>query len=709
MKYFYLLALVFFPLANHANAQTNLLHFDHEIISGPQTRDEFPQWQAQMRRWRDKKLKMMDYSGAEYDRPELKWTQRSFIQPQLMVEDRYFYDPVTGKYTVDRYLEDLNKRYGGIDSVLVWAVYCNIGIDDRNQFDMARALPGGVAGVRQIVADFHRRGVKVLLPMMPWETGTRDEQLPLASAIAKLCQEVGADGVNGDTMNGIPKEFRDASDQTGHPLAFEPELGLKNAAELPWDNLTWGYWHYSFIPVVSEYKWLEPRHMVNLCNRWTRNHTDDLQNAFFNGIGFESWENIWGIWNGLTPRDAEAIRRTAMIERACADLLISPDWQPHFPTLQRSIFATEFPGTGQTLWTLVNRVEYDISGNQLRLPHKTGMRYFDLWHGVELKPDLSATNGALSAKLNFTMEANGFGAILAATNEDDILRRLLGEMRALSKKRLTVFSAEWKFLPQHQAPILPTAPAKAAPDGMIKIPGGPFDFEVSGIEIEGGDNVGVDVQYPWEDSPRRHHRKNLTIHSFFMDRCPVTNAQFKKFLDAAHYHPRDDYNFLKDWADGNYPAGWADKPVTWVSLEDARAYAAWAGKRLPHEWEWQYAAQGSDHRLYPWGDEWNTNAVPLPDLGHTLRAPTAVDAFPQGASPFGVLDLAGNVWQWTDEYLDDHTRAAIVRGGSYYHPQGSKWYFPNSAKLNEHGKLLLMSPGKDRAGTLGFRCVVDAE
>ena len=200
----------------------------------------------------------------------------------------------------------------------------------------------------------------------------------------------------------------------------------------------------------------------------------------------------------------------------------------------------------------------------------------------------------------------------------------------------------------------------------------------------------------------------MNVQPFFMDRYPVTNARFKEFLDATDYHPRDDYNFLKDWKDGNYPTGWANKPVTWVSLEDARAYARWAGKRLPHEWEWQYAAQSSDGRLYPWGNEWKAEAVPPPDEGRDLQSPADVDAHPQGASPFGVTDLAGNVWQWTDEYVDEHTRAAILRGGSYYHPQGSKWYFPNSAKLTEHGKLLLMAPGKDRAGTLGFRCVVDS-
>ena len=73
------------------------------------------------------------------------------------------------------------------------------------------------------------------------------------------------------------------------------------------------------------------------------------------------------------------------------------------------------------------------------------------------------------------------------------------------------------------------------------------------------------------------------------------------------------------------------------------------------------------------------------------------------------MDLVGTVWQWTDEFQDEHTRAAILRGGSYYQPQGSKWYFPKAFKNTEHGKYLLMAPSKDRSGTLGFRCVMDTD
>jgi gamma-glutamyl hercynylcysteine S-oxide synthase len=689
--------------------QTPAIKTEREVLLGPQSKEEAPAWLAAMRRWREERLEQLHYSGAEYERPELKWTQRSFVQPQMMVEDRYFYDPVAGKYTVDRYVDDVEKRYGGIDSVLVWSVYCNIGIDGRNQHDMVRALPGGLPGVRQMVADCHRRGVKVLFPVMPWDVGTRDEGEPLWTAIARTLKEVGADGVNGDTITGIPREYREASDASGHILAFEPENGLNGETELPWNNMTWGYWGRNPIPPVSHYKWLESRHMVHVCNRWERHHVDDLQLAFFNGTGFEAWENVWGIWNGITPRDGESLRRLAAIERACADLLISPAWEPHFHTLQKGIFASKFPGPRRTLWTLVNRTEYDIPGPQLRLPHTEGRRYFDLWHGEELHPVLADNAGVPSASVSFEIEGDGYGAVLACDNGavDAELQTLLSRMQKLSRSPLHAFSNEWKPLSQTQVPIKPAKAPNNPPHDMIRIPGGTFDFVVSGIMIEGGDKVGVDVQYAWEDSPRRHHRQRMTLKPFWMDRYPVTNARFKEFLDATSYRPRDEGNFLKDWHNGTFPAGWGNKPVTWVSLEDARAFARWAGKRLPHEWEWQFAAQGTDRRMFPWGNEPNPAAVPPPDKSRNPRPPTDVDAFPAGTSPFGVMDLAGNVWQWTDEYLDEHTRAAVIRGGSYYFPQGSHWYFPNSSRLTDHGKLLLMAPSKDRAATLGFRCVTD--
>ena len=174
---------------------------------------------------------------------------------------------------------------------------------------------------------------------------------------------------------------------------------------------------------------------------------------------------------------------------------------------------------------------------------------------------------------------------------------------------------------------------------------------------------------------------------------------------------------MKELPDIARPGGPGDAAAMGKALREADnvVLPQW---RLEKGWlrpvpQWQtrdkdpFAAQGADHRAYPWGNTWDAEVVPQPDKGREMRAPNDVDEFPKGASPFGVEDLVGNVWQWTDEFDDTHTRAAILRGGSYYQPQGSLWYFPQAYRLDQHGKYLLMAPSIDRSGTVGFRCVVD--
>ena len=707
-------------LALGASAQDTQFRPHDQQIPSPECMNLHPAWQGigsacppfthdhwlrDLEHWRMERRIRIAYDPSRYDMPELRWTQSSFIQPQMMVHDRYFYDPVAGRYTVDRYVDDLEKRYGGIDAVLIWATYPNMGIDDRNQLEMVASMPGGVEGVRQMVADFHRRGVRVLFPMMMWDQGTHEPSQPWPDAVAGLMKQIGADGINGDTQDGVPLGFSLAAEKAGHPLAFEPE-GSSSDEALAWNVLNWGQYSFPFIPEVDKYKWLETRHMVNISDRWNLDKTSDLQFAFFNGIGWESWENVWSIWNGITPRDAEATRRVATIERALAPFLVSPQWEPLFPMHNYGVYASSWPRENETVWTIVNRNPYDIGGRQMDLFVTPGMRYFDLYHGVELKPEIE---GPL-AVLSFEIEGDGYGAILATPGEPNTaIKALLPRLAAMTKEPLASFSHEWKVLPQQIVPIAPTKPASEAPAGMVRIPGGDFVFKVRGTEIEGKSDNGVDVQYPWESSPRRFHEQRMQIKPFFIDTYPVTNGQFKEFLDAAHYAPQDKINFLRDWKNGTYPEGWDSRPVTWVSMEDARAYAAWAGKRLPHEWEWQVAAQGTDGREYPWGNIWQTVNVPSPDQGRTMRGPDPVDAHPLGASPYGVMDMVGNVWQWTDEFADEHTRTAIVRGGEYYEPQGSIWYFPQAYRNDEHSKVLLMAPGYDRSGGVGFRCVRDAQ
>ena len=201
-------------------------------------------------------------------------------------------------------------------------------------------------------------------------------------------------------MPAVPRAYRIASDKTGHPLVFEPEA-LRVDEALAYNNMNWGQatsaaGGRSGVQLVSKYKWLEPRHMTNISDRWQRDKNTDLQYAFFNGVGMETWENIWGIWNEMTPYDSEVVRRIGKIERKFADELISPDWEPHTPVLQHNIYASKWPGRDRILWTMVNKNEFDVSGQQIQIPYDSASKYYDLWHGLELAPTIEGDSAILS-------------------------------------------------------------------------------------------------------------------------------------------------------------------------------------------------------------------------------------------------------------------------------------------------------------------------
>jgi formylglycine-generating enzyme required for sulfatase activity len=241
-----------------------------------------------------------------------------------------------------------------------------------------------------------------------------------------------------------------------------------------------------------------------------------------------------------------------------------------------------------------------------------------------------------------------------------------------------------------------TPAADIAPSGMVEIPAGTFQFRTRRSFLSPNEVI----PYPGDSSGR-----TIMVNRFFIDRYPVTNGDFLRFIRATGYRPADRTNFLKHWSAGKPPDGEENHPVVYVGLEDARAYARWTGKRLPEEYEWQYAAQGTNGRKYPWGDQFDSTKCNA-GTGRT----TPVDAFPGGRSPFGVLDLVGNVWQLTNDVYDNGTfYFVILRGGSYYDPSSSWWYVRGGPQPVDNPQILLMvSPGFDRCATVGFRCVTDA-
>jgi formylglycine-generating enzyme required for sulfatase activity len=238
---------------------------------------------------------------------------------------------------------------------------------------------------------------------------------------------------------------------------------------------------------------------------------------------------------------------------------------------------------------------------------------------------------------------------------------------------------------------------KVVPQNMVEIPAGNFRFYTK------RDPNTLD---PFIAFPDFSDTVNIPMSRFFMDKYPVTNRQYVNFILQTSYIPKDTINYLKHWFNDVPVNGTEDLPVVYINLDDAKAYAKWAGKRLPTEQEWQYAAQGDDMRKYPWGNKMDSTRC-----NHNLNFITRVNKFPKGSSPFNVMDLVGNVWQMTADVYDNGSYYYnIIRGGSYYHPTQSIWYVTGGPLPVDHPEmLLLIAPGLDRNATVGFRCVKDAE
>jgi len=451
------------------------------LLPGPESPASAEAWRAEENAWREERLRRLRYDGSEYARPELAWTGRVYSQVQMLIWDRMFFDPEKNQYTVGRFLADVEGRIGPIDAVLIWPLYPNIGADDRNQFDLIRDMPGGIPGLQRMVDEFHARGVRVFFPTLAWDTGTRDEGAPTATALTELMAQIGADGVNFDTLEDVPTSFRAATDAAHHPLALEPQFAIRDES-LAWSTISWNDWvtwedtPYPFVPMVNQAKWLERRHTINVTDRFTRDKTNSLQHAFFNGIGYATMENLWGFWYGMTPHDAEAVLRFTRIERSFGEVLRSADWEPYTATLQSGVFASRFPDAKETVWTLVNRNEYEISGEQLRIAHREGMHYFDLWHGVELSPEIAAGK----ATLRFSIDGLGFGAVLATTGSPPRFKkpaRVYGRAFQASPERLlarmVLSAANNRRDPGDEA-------CRVRPAGHDSHPGRRFRFQRSG-------------------------------------------------------------------------------------------------------------------------------------------------------------------------------------------------------------------------------------
>jgi len=211
----------------------------------------------------------------------------------------------------------------------------------------------------------------------------------------------------------------------------------------------------------------------------------------------------------------------------------------------------------------------------------------------------------------------------------------------------------------------PPGPAPKAPDtaDMAFVPAGPAVIGDNGREItEGKGNL--------DETPEHV----VDLDAFYIDRYEVTNARYKRFVDATGKPPP------RHWKGGEIPAGKESHPVVYVNWFDADAFCRWEGKRLPNELEWEKAARGPDGNVFPWGNRFALDKANTPQRWASLKEPGGtmpVGSFEAGKSPYGVYDMAGNVWEWTADWYLPYPgntfpntfyghKNRVLRGGSWY-------------------------------------------
>lgn len=724
-------------------------------------------WQEGLRLMFQKRLlyDLESFDNTLYNRDDLKWIRHTYVSHLIYAWDHQYYDSQELKNNLQSFLERGKKWYGGDDFVGIWPTWPSLGLDQRNQWDLFRDLPGGLSGLRQTAAMCRENGARFFICYNPWDEDTRSESH--YGGMAGLIKEVGADGVVLDTRGSSSLELQHAADSVRRGVVMYSE-GMAVPRDMP--GIVAGRVHNAlyYPPMLNLNKLIKPDFAIyRVAELAFEPIRREYATSFFNGYGTEL-----NIFKPGRPDWIEAdyrfFGRTVRILRENTTNFTDYNFIPLIATLQDNIFVNCWHGNGKLVYTIFSLLPEGFDGPLFEVQPGEGYHWVDVWEHREIVPKtldgrsfipvrtdafhkswLGTNNeGAVSSVIRFpsllSVNLNIDQLTISAVKGDQIriwagnpdyekkpeyfdikpktirlgdyfgrfegnfIVQLFQNNEILDERIVTIRPGTARLISHTGA----TEPAKEAPQGMVDIPAGMFTWRAT----NGDDFIGY---------PEIPCKEPVKMNSFYMDKYPVTNSQFFEFIRATGYQPADTSNFLKNWVNGNPVKGMEKYPVVYISYEDARAYAQWAGKRLPTELEWQYAAQTPDLRPWPWGDEKGvtreieaiTNTLTVSRIKGInpkfcnigLGNMEAVGKHPKGANPYGLEDLVGSVWQMTNDEYDDGTVCfVIMKGGSYFNPGSSWWYVQGGPReLHYRQMLLRVSRGFERNSTVGFRCIKD--
>lgn len=684
------------------------------------------------------------FDDTLYKREDLSWIRSQYFMVLQMAWDKALYDAQNGGYQLENFLDKCDKLCGGLDVYGLWPTWPTLGLDQRNQWDLYGDLPGGLKKLHELSQMTKSRGTAFFISYNPWDQSTRKENH--YKGMARLIQATDADGVVLDTRGNSSWELQQAADSIKPGVIMYSE-GMAVTKDMP--GIISGRVHNAIQmpPPLNMNKLIRPDFAIFRVSQLSEGAIKrEVNISLFNGYGIELNNFAPGRPANL-QKEMAYLGKALMILRENTSAFNSFDWTPLVPTVEDNIWTNRFPTKNKTIYTIYSMKPEGFTGPLFLAPPKKNKHFVSLWNHEELEAQ------TVAGKQYIPVHVEGFSEVWLGTRKEsnvDVVAEFPNLLKIDKQGSELTFKAEkgdevriWSGNPCYQndyqsfeikeqtinipklfgivedklviqlmgnnellderiIKMKPGTPrlistvdrisAEDIPSEMVEIPATIFTMVK--------DMHNSFIPYPVYSAKEKHQ-----ISKFYIDKYPVTNNQFYDFIESTGYQPTDTTNYLKHWKDGKYPRGMKNYPVVYISYEDAKAYAKWAGKRLPTEAEWQYVAQGNDGRIYPWGNEMDSTKC-----NATTSEITPVNQFPGGASPFGVMDLLGNIWQLTNDVYDNGTNQfIIIRGGSFYNPTSSWWYVKGGPQpLNKTQMLLRVSEGFERNATVGFRCAMDA-
>ena len=548
------------------------------------------------------------FDESLFERADLAWVRRAYLMVLRFAWDRSYYDREAG-YTFDRTLTAWDRTLGPVDIFTIWPTWPRLGLDERNQWDMYRDLPGGLAELRRQVDLAHRLGKKYFISYNPWDESTRHEDH--IAGMEDMLRTLDADGVVLDTRGESSREFQEAADRVKPGIIMYSE-GMAVPRDMP--GIVSGRVHDALYmpPPLNMNKYMRPDFAIFRVLQLAEGPLHrEAAVAFFNGYGSEI--------NTMRPgrpdwidEDLRYLGRTTKLLRENSSAFLDRHWAPLVAALEDGPWANRWRDGAKTVFTVYSLRPEGFKGPFVEVEVPKGSHLVSLWNHEELEPVVR------DGRTYAPVEVAAFDAAALGTRREgsvDCVAVLPGLLRVGADGELVTFEApgapagsriavsagdasyaetpvsfgtekrtvalhehfgfrEEKFvvqlfdgrgeildervvrlplaLPRLVTRIERTAPAVKAPAGMVEVPAGTFVFKTAGNP----DDANPIIPYPDTTTPR-----TLAMRRFFMDRTPVTNDAFAAFLAATGYAPADRSNFLKHWVDGKPPVGEGGHPV----------------------------------------------------------------------------------------------------------------------------------------------------